>query len=69
MRRLTTKEIDRIATREGAQYYIVQRFLSQLPDDELNAIYQRNHDPTRPIWNQETLRAIDMGIRKTYRGG
>lgn len=63
MRKLTLKEIEGFALREGVRRIAVENFLMSMGSDELSALGNLGLDTQLYNWNAETVRAIKDGIR------
>jgi len=63
MRKLTIKEIEKLAARKGAKRIAVENFLFSMGTDERAANYNLSLDAGLYGWNLKTTAAIRAGIK------
>jgi len=62
MRKLTTKEIEKLASREGVKRMAVENFLMSMGDNPMEAYGNLSLDTGLYGWNSKTANAIRTGI-------
>ena len=63
MRKLSSEEIERFASRSGVRRIAVENFLMSMGSDELSALGNLELDRQLYHWNAATVKAIGAGIR------
>ena len=71
MRKLTGKEIEKLAMRKGVKKVAVENFLMTVTNNanERNARMNLNMDAQLYKWNAKTINAISVGINLACRFG
>lgn len=63
MRKLTSKEIEGFASREGVKRIAVENFLMSMGSDSMGATMNLHRDALVYRWNTKTVKAIQDGIQ------